>query len=130
MNTQRRFVWILVSIFVLLSIALIMMKPLLSKWDIDSAVLLCGNALLFVISLAIFLLQGKALKHANPNVFIRSIMSGMMIKMLLTAIAVIIYAVASAEHFSKLSVVAFLLFYVIYLVAEVTAIMKLSKSNG
>jgi len=130
MNTQRRFVLILSVIFVFISILILIGKSLLSKWEMDPVILLCGNALLFVVSLGIFLLQGKALKNANPNVFIRSIMSGMMIKMLIAGVAVVIYAVASGEHFSKLAVVGFLILYVIYLVAEVTAIMKLSKSNG
>lgn len=130
MSIQRRFVLILSIIFVFISILITIGRPLLSKWDIDYIILLSGNALLFIVGLGIFLLQGRALKHANPNVFIRSIMSGMMIKMLIAGVAVVIYAVASGEHFSKSAVICFLILYVVYLVAEVTAIMKLSKSNG
>jgi high-affinity Fe2+/Pb2+ permease len=75
-------------------------------------------------------MQKKALKNANPNVFIRSVMAGMMIKMAICIIAVMIYALAFKNNFSKYSVFAAVFLYFIYLAVEVRAATKLNKQKN
>jgi RsiW-degrading membrane proteinase PrsW (M82 family) len=130
MNTQRKFITVLVIIFAVFSVFFFATKSLLTKWGIDNNILLIGNALLLVISLAAFTLQHKALKHSNPNVFIRSIIMGMMIKMFTSAIAVVIYFELSGNNFSGAAVFIFMFLYFIYMIAEVTAMMKLNKRTN
>ena len=130
MNTQRKFITVLIIIFAVFSMFFLATKSLLLKWGIDNNILLLGNALLLVISLAVFTLQHKALAHSNPNVFIRSIMLGMMIKMFTSAIAVIIYFEWSGNNFSGVAVFIFMFLYFIYMIAEVTAMMKLNKRTN
>jgi len=131
MNLYRRFVLIIVSIFLVFSIFFIAAKPILAEWNIDTTILLSGNLLLFIVTIGIFSFQRKALQHSNPNVFIRSMMAGSMIKMLVCAVAVLVYVLAGKEHFNKIVVFIFLGQYIIYMVTEVSAIMKLNKqSNG
>jgi len=130
MNTQRKFITVLIIIFAVFSIFFLATKSLLAKWGIDNNILLIGNALLLVISLAAFTLQHKALTHSNPNVFIRSIIMGMMIKMFTSAIAVIIYFEWSGNNFSGAAVFIFMFLYFIYMIAEVSAMMKLNKRTN
>ena len=130
MNTQRKFITVLVIIFAVFSVFFLATKNLLAKWGIDNNILLIGNALLLIISLAVFTLQHKALKHSNPNVFIRSIIMGMIIKMFTSAIAVIIYFEWSGNNFSGAAVFIFMFLYFIYMIAEVTAMMKLNKRTN
>ena len=131
MNLYRRFILIMILIFIVFSVFFIATKSILAGWNIDTNILLFGNALLFIVSIGIFFLQHKALKNSNPNVFIRSMMAGSMIKMLVCAVAVLVYILSSKGHFNKIVVFIFLGLYIIYMTTEVTAIMKLNKqSNG
>jgi hypothetical protein len=127
MNKQRKFTVTLVLIFIVLSIFFVTAKSFLTKWGIDNNILLIGNGILFAVSIAVFMLQHKALQHSNPNVFIRSVMLGMMIKMVVSAAAVLIYFEVSGNNFSGAVVFIFMLLYFIYLIAEVRAIVKLNK---
>lgn len=127
MQPQRKLTIILIFIFIAISIFLIATKSLLAKWGIDNNLLLSGNGILFIISMAVFFIQRKALQHSNPNVFLRSVMAGMMIKMFTCATAVVVYFLISGKDFNSAAVLIFMGLYIIYLVAEVGAIMKLNK---
>ena len=90
MNSQKKIIFPLFIIFLFLSASLSLSKTILGKWGIDYNVLLVANALFFLVSLGVFFMQKKALNHSNPNVFIRSVMAGMLIKMGVCVFAVII----------------------------------------
>ncbi len=82
-------------------------------------VLMAANVLLFGISIVTSMIQRRALANSNPNVFIRSVMMSMLIKMFACAIGVLVYAVASGEHFTGKAVFIFMFLYIIYQIAEV-----------
>lgn len=130
MNTQRKFTWVLTGIFIAVTIFFIAAKNILAKWQVDNNVLLIANGILFIISIGVFVLQRKALKHSNPNVFIRSVLLGMMIKMFICALAVIVYVVVSDYNFNGTVIFIFMFLYFIYLLAEVIAMMKLNKQTN
>ncbi len=97
---------------------------------IDYAVVMGGNCLFFLISLFVFRMQYRAMYNTNPNVFIRSVMGGMIIKVFACIIAIIAYYFISAAAFNKPAVYAAMVIYIVYLVVEVKAIMKLNKSKN
>jgi hypothetical protein len=131
MNAQKKFYLKLVIIFVALSILFLILKTPLENIGVNNMVLLGANAILFAISMLVFLIQYKALQNSNPNVFLRSIMTGMMIKMFISAISIISYVVISGNNLNTMAVLIFFVLYVVYLVTEVTTISKLNKkANG
>jgi hypothetical protein len=89
-----------------------------------------GNILLFILSLAVFSIQKKALKNTNPQVFVRAIMLGTFIKLMVIAIAVAIYLVASGEGRSVYAVIASMVLYVVYTIIDVRIASKLNRKNG
>lgn len=97
---------------------------------ISSTVLAIGNLLLLVLTFFTIAFQKRALNNTNPNVFIRSIMSSMLIKMLVIAGGVIIYAKTSGPAFSKGGVFAILVLYLLYLAAEVYTVMKMNSRKN
>ncbi len=99
------------------------------KWGTDNFVLLGANALFLLMNIFVFLIQKKALSNKNPNVFIRSIMSGMMIKMFGCVIAVLIYTTTAGKAFNKSAVFISLVLYLVYLGAEVAIMTKLNKNH-
>lgn len=130
MNLSNRMLlpFVLVFSFFLLLIFLSWNK--LAKWEIDGMALLGANIFFLLVSLLVFFILKKSMGSSNPHVFIRAVIGGMMIKMFLTVIAVLVYALASGESFSKYAVFAALFIYLFYLAAEVAAVLKLNKKNG
>ncbi len=130
MNAQKKIIVPLIALFIVFSGSLIAIKPLLGKWGIDYNVLVIANILFFLISLLAFFMQKKALNNPNPNVFVRSVMGGMLIKMFVCIAAVIIYRLAAGNQVSKISVFAAMFLYLIYLGVEVAIITKLNKQKN
>ncbi len=117
-------------IFVLLSIFILFANTLWQKCNVDKNVLLGANVLFLIIGVLVFFLQKKALTNPNPNVFVRSIIGGMMIKMFSTVIAVLAYVVLEGNGYNKNAVFISLFMYLIYLAAEVYAISKVNKKKN
>ena len=130
MNLKMKLINPLLSIFFLLNGLLLVSKSILSKWGIDNKVLFVANIIFFSLSLIAFFMQQKALKNSNANVFIRSVMGGMLIKMFVVIAAVIIYRLAAGDHVNKVSVFAAMFLYLIYLGVEVGIITKLNKQKN
>jgi hypothetical protein len=116
-------------IFVVLTIFIIAANTLWVKYNVDKNVLLAANILFVVISIFVFFMQKKALTNTNPNVFIRSVIAGMMIKMFSTAIAVLAYVLMVGNTYNTSAVFISLIMYLIYLAAEVMAISKENKNK-
>jgi FtsH-binding integral membrane protein len=98
--------------------------------NIDYTVVMGGNCLFFLISLFVFRMQYLAMHNKNPQVFIRSVMGGMLIKVFACVIAVIAYYFISGPAFNKPAVYISMVIYIIYLVVEVRTIMKLNKTKN
>ena len=116
-------------IFVTLTIFIIAANTLWVKYNVDKNVLLGANMLFLLTSIIVFFMQKNALNNANPNVFVRSVIAGMMIKMFSTAIAVLAYVLIVGSGYNTSAVFISLIMYLIYLAAEVMAISKENKNK-
>ena len=120
----------LIIIFNVLTILIFTLGGLWSKYQVDKNVLLGANILFMGTGLLVFFMQKNALTNKNPNIFIRSVIAGMMIKMFSTVIAVLAYVVFMGPTYNKKAVFISLFMYLLYLAAEVIAISKVnSKKN-
>jgi len=130
MAADRKFIMPLMLLFAVCVILLISLTTWLESINIDRNVLLIANSLFFFMSMLIFFIQRKALQNPNPNVFIRTVMAGMMVKMLACIAAIIAYIFLSGESFNKPAVFASMLLYLVYLAVEVSVSMKLNKEKN
>jgi hypothetical protein len=105
-------------------------KTWLTSKNIDPVVLGFGNIILFILSLAVFSIQKKAVQSPNPQVFVRSIMLGTFIKLMVIAIAIVIYLVAAGENRSVYAVIACMVLYIFYTVIDVRIAMNINRKNG
>ncbi len=117
-------------IFILLTIAILTSDLFLKKFNVDSNVLLGANVLFLLLGIFVFFMQKKAMLNTNPNVFIRSVIAGTMIKMFATVIAVLTYVVLIGKDYNKRAVFIALFMYLIYLAAEVFAITKVNNNKN
>ncbi len=123
---------VLLPLFVtfLVLTAIIMMATMFYAGGIDYTVVMAANCLFFLISLFVFRMQFLAMHNSNPNVFIRSVMSGMIIKVFGCIIAVVGYYFLSGRLFNKPAVYISMIIYIIFLTVEVRTIMKLNKQKN
>ncbi len=90
--------------------------------------LLAANALFFLLSLVVHRMQQRAARHSNPNVFVRAVMGGTMLKMAVVLAAAGVYAFAFRPQFNKATVFAAMCWYLLYLAVEVRTSVKLNTS--
>lgn len=128
MNSRLKILLPLVISFILLTVLIIVASLLFSDSGIDYLVLMLANCLFFLASLAAFAMQRKALANANPNVFIRSVMKAVMLKMGVCVLAVMAYVLLSGKYFNRPAVFISMAFYLVYLVVEVAVVMKMNKA--
>ena len=122
-----RIIYPLLALFAILSGALVVFSSSLERSGVDITILLAANALFLLLNIATIAMQRKALANSNPNVFIRSVMGGMMIKMFAAAIAVLAYVVLVGPGYNKKAVFISLFIYLLYLALEVAIVTKLNN---
>ncbi len=117
-------------IFFLITAGCFAASGILSRYNINSNVVLGGNIFFLLLTLLSFSIQQRGMQQTNPHAFVRSVMTGMLMKMLLTIAAVMIYVYASGDQFNKKGIFIALLLYLVYLAAEVRIIMKLNRNKN
>jgi len=120
----------LIILFIATTLFIFLAGNIWSKYQIDKNVLLGANVVFLAVSILVFFMQKKAMSHSNPNVFIRSIMAGMMIKMFTVVIAVFAYVFSTGKSFDKKAVFLSMFLYLFYLGAEVMAISKENRKRN
>jgi hypothetical protein len=130
MNPTTRFLLPLFSVFAILLLLIFSLQTQFTKYGVDTQVLKVANILFLLMGIIVFLFQKKALSHSNPNVFVRSVIGGMMLKMFICAFAVLIYVVSMGNNYNKKAVFISLFFYLIYLAVEVAILMRLNKQKN
>ncbi len=130
MNASSRFLMPLLAVFVSIALLLFFLKDFAAQYNIDVLVIQYANLLFLVLNIISFLFQKKALTNTNPNVFIRSVIAGMMLKMFGCAIAVIIYVTSIGNTYNKKAVFISLFIYLIYLATEVSVLMHINKRKN
>jgi len=130
MTATQKLLQPLILLFLLLNGGLFFVNENLTKWGLQYKFLIVANLIFFIISIIAFLMQKKALKNTNPNVFIRSVMGGMLIKMAICIVAVAVYAIVFKDIFSSNSILAAMFLYLVYLGVEVAVATKLNRQKN
>ena len=130
MQNKNRQIFPLVFLFIIINTFLLVMPAFFEKHGIDRDVLIITNTLLFLTNFAAFFLQRRALQNKNPNVFVRSMMGSMMIKMVVLLGAFLIYIVMFGKTVNKPAIYISLGLYQLYLAVEVMIVMKLNKQKN
>jgi hypothetical protein len=114
--------------------SLALLRPMIGKtWlankGIDQSVLIGGNLLLFLVSLITFLITYRSLKAKNPNIFVRAMYGGFIIKFFVVAIAAFIYIMVTKEHVNKPALFICMGLYVLYTFFEVSSLIRVLKQK-
>lgn len=116
--------------FMLVNTFCLFFRDWLNSKNIDPFVVAAGNCILFFLSVIIYFMQKKSLQNTNANVFVRSVMAGTFIKLVVIAGAVVIYLLAAGENKSKYGIIAAMSLYFVYTFIEVKTAARLNKEYG
>lgn len=130
MKNQGRELLPLLLLFIVFNNLFLFGKAMLAKYGLDHLVLIIANSLFFMISILMYRMQKNAVKNPNPNVFVRTVMGGTFIKMVVFIIAVCIYAFAFKDIFNRMTVVAAMVLYLIYLIVEIRMATQLNRKKN
>ena len=130
MQNRRKQVLPLILIFIFLNTFFLTGKSILEKYGVDRDVLIAANALFFLTNFIAFLLQRRGLQNTNPNVFVRSMMGAMMIKMFVVLGAFLGYVIIIGKSVNKPAIYISIFLYFLYLAVEVAIVMKLNKQKN
>lgn len=115
---------------ILINIILQIFRGRLTAAHFDVDVLTWANLILVYISILSYAIQARGLNNKNPNVFVRSVMGGMMIKMAICILAIFFYVSLSGSLFNKRAIFVSMLLYLVYLAVEVWIVFRMNKRNN
>ena len=116
-------------VFILFNAFFLFGKSILDKWSADQNVLILGNLILFIATAISYYFYAKSFQNNNAHAFTRMITAGMFIKLLLCLGTAFIYIMFAGKEVNLGGVIGCMILYMIYTFIEVSALMKLSKSN-
>lgn len=119
----------MILLFVFLNAFFLIGKRWLAEKNIDQEVLIAGNLLLFIVSLITFLLTYRSLKAPNPNVFVRAMYGGFIIKFFVVAIAAFVYIMATKKNVNKPALIFCMGLYIVYTFLEVSSLLRVLKQK-
>lgn len=119
-----------ILLFLFITALVFILKAFLKANGFDINFLLGGNVILFMLSLAGFLIQMKGLRSSNLNAFMRGIYSSLLLKMFIVVAAVFIYIFISGGSINKPSLFTCMALYFLYTAIEVKQLMKIARKKS
>nr|WP_294904460.1 hypothetical protein [uncultured Lacibacter sp.] len=129
MNSQTGKLFIpILGLFTAVSCISLLTKSWLAANNIDFNVLMTGNLLVFLVTITSLLFHLKGFSNNNAQVFLRGVYASLMIKMVVVAAAVLIYA-STADKLNRPAVYISMGLYFVYSFVEVRTIFRLLKQK-
>ena len=120
----------LIITFIIVIIFLLIAQPYFTIFYLQIYALLVANFLIMVLSGVTFIIQKKALYNKNPNVYFRSVMMAMLLKMVIIIIGLLVCIAYFKHYITKPTICLTMLLYFIYLAIEVTMANKINKQKN
>ena len=123
----------IVIIFIVSSLFFLTSRSWLAGKHLDYIVLLSGNGILFLATALSFYLYAKALRDTNIQVFLRMLYTSLLIKMVFSLAATLLYLFLAGAAVSKYSIIGCFVLYMVYTYVEVkvlTALIKKQPKNA
>lgn len=124
---QHKFVITVVIVCLILSGLVYYLYSQNPAYDFTS--LLIGNITLALVSLLSFNIIKRGIRSGNPNAFVRSKMTGTMLKFFICIAILLIYIFVNEREIHKPSLFLFLGMYVVYSAIEAVPLSKMARKN-
>lgn len=128
-KTPARIFSSITLLFVFTNTFFLLGKSWLAKWNIDGSVVIIGNIILWLATLLSLYLTQKALQHSSTAGFLRNAYGGFIIKLLVCAGAVAIYAMIAGKTLNQNGIFVCVFLYFLYIVLEKRSLMVWNKQQ-
>lgn len=118
-----------ILLFVILNVFFISGRMMMAKWNVDQAVIISGNLILFLVTFISYWLGWRGMNTTNPAAVVRSVYASFMVKFFVCIIAAFVYILMAKKNLNKPGLVACMILYIVYTFLEVSILMKLSKQK-
>jgi len=129
-NVRQRLMMRFFIVFIVVIVLAMVFASWLDANKINHLVIIGANAVLLVFTAGNMMLQVKAMANPNPNVFVRSVMGGTFIKLLLIVVALAIYLFTAGANRSIYAVAVSGGLYIVYTIIEVKGLLELNTQNN
>lgn len=116
-------------LFLFLSAGLSASRNLQAKWNIDYGVVIWGNIILVVATMASFYFYYRSLRSQQGFGFLNQIYMGIFVKMMVCLLAAFLYIYLAGKSANKPAVIVCLVLYLVYTVVEMSLLTQISKSK-
>lgn len=118
-----------IVLFILINAGAFAFKDFLHEHGFGIRLLLAANILLFLLTMAGFFIQMRAIKSSNINAFIRGVYVNLLLKIFIVIIALGIYLFITKGKVNKPSLFTAMGLYILYSTIEVRQLMKISRKK-
>lgn len=125
-----RFYIILIVVFCGINGLGIAYSHVLELWGIENIAGMVGNILLAGVTALSYYFSNKGIRGENNHAFVRLVYISTFVKLMICAIAVLIYAYFFRENITIGTLILFFLLYILYTIIETLSLMKVAKSGS
>jgi hypothetical protein len=119
----------MILVFVILNALFIAGHSWLTRKGLDQDVLIIGNLILFLVFAASFWVSLRSFDSASPNVSVRAMYMGFIIKFFVVALAALVYIMITKKNVNKTSLITCMGLYIIYTYIEVGSLVRILKKK-
>lgn len=116
-------------VFIILNAIFVGGRAMLQRWGADQAVLIIGNAFLFLITLLSYGLAKRSLTNPNPHAFVRGVYGGILLKLFVSFIAAFVYIGIYKKGLNKPAFFTLMGLYLLYTFLEVSVLTRALKQQ-
>lgn len=121
----------LILLFVFVNANSVVFKAFMQRHQIDNAVVMLANSLLFFISVLSMNMQLKSVNNTNPHAMVRGVMGSVVLKLFVLGTAAFVYLYAAGESKSVNALFISMALYLFYTWLEVKLSLQLNPpKNG
>lgn len=113
-----------VLLFIIVNALAIGLRTRWMAWSVDQDVLIIGNLVLFLLTLASFFIARRGLYKSNQHAFNRAVMTGIMVKMFLAIVVAFAYIATYKKDLNKPALFICMGLYLLYTFLEVSALTR------
>lgn len=127
MKRKLSFFYVLLLAYLIIWVILKAGESIWNQLGVQLSVLHGAHLILWVVTLFTYRMAARSFSNPNPQVSVRALMGGMLIKFLVIALAAFIYIIFVRKQVNLPALVGAALLYVIYTVLETNWLLKALK---
>lgn len=131
MKKKLPFFYLLLLVYLIIWVILKGSEQRMQSWGVNMTVLQGAHLLLWLTTLLTYRMASGSFSNPNPQVSVRAMLGGLLIKFFVIALAAFVYIIYQKKQVNIPALTGGALLYVLYTALETRALLQeLKRSNG